>query len=68
VGAQGVLSASASLGGREYAIGVDLPVEAAKERFTRWPGAGVAVSGSAPRDVGGHLLVDVFHGWGDHLL
>lgn len=62
VGTQGVLSALASLGRREYAIGVDLPLEAAKEGFTGWPGAGVAVSGPAPRDVGGHLLVDVFHG------
>jgi hypothetical protein len=48
VGAKGVLSTSASFGRREYAIGVDLALEAAKESFAGWPGAATAVSGPAP--------------------
>jgi hypothetical protein len=59
VGALGVLGALAAFGGGELAVGVYLAFEAFEELVAAGLGAGAAVAGARPRDVGGDPLVDV---------
>jgi len=61
VGAQSVLSTSLPLDGWECPIGIDLSLKAAEEGLAGGPSLAATVSGSAPRDLGGDLLVDVLH-------
>ena len=59
VGALGVFGAAAALVGREFAVGVDLTLEALEELLAGGTGAGSSVIGAAPRDFGRDSLVDV---------
>lgn len=62
-----MLGAAVVLVGRECAIGVNLSFEPSKERFPSWTGPRAAVVGTAPRDLGGYLSVDVFARYARHL-
>jgi hypothetical protein len=48
VGTFRVLSTTVALVGREFAVGVDLSLEALEECFTCWTSAGASVFGATP--------------------
>ena len=54
-----MLGAAAALVGWEVAIRVNLFLESLQEGLACWAGAGAAVDGAAPRDLGRYSLVDV---------
>src|SRR5579875_1906608 len=68
VGALGVFGAAAAFLRREDAVGVDLALEAFQELLAGGSGAGGAVVGAAPGDLGGYALVDVLRRYVQHLL
>jgi hypothetical protein len=61
VGSQSMLGAPAALVGGKNGVRVDLSLEASKEGLAGRPGARATVGSAAPGDLGGNLLVDVFH-------
>jgi len=51
--------AAAALGGRELAIGIYFLFETLEESLAGWAGAGTAVTGASPGDLGCYPLIDV---------
>lgn len=59
VGALGVFGAAAAFVGWQLVVRVNLSFEALEEGFAGWAGAGAAVAGASPGDLGCYPLVDV---------
>jgi hypothetical protein len=61
-----VFGAAVEFVGGQGAIGVYFSLEAAEEGFASGTGAGAAVDGAAPGDLGRNLAVDVLASYGRH--